>query len=465
MNKEQERRRLLAEEPIGKLLFKFSLPAITGMVVNALYNVVDRIFIGKGVGDLAIGGIFITSPLSLIFMAFSMLIGIGGNNLVSIKLGQNKKEEADKVAGNAFVLLVVVSITIAIFGSIFLKPLLNLFGASPSNFQYAYDYMKIILIGAPFQIIGMGMNNFIRGEGSPTIAMKTMLIGAITNTILDPIFIFLFKMGVEGAALATIISQALSAIWVLTYFFTGKSVLTVKKDYLKLKASIIKDILSIGVSPFSMQLAGSMVTVLLNNSLKTYGGDLANSSMAVINSIAMMVMMPVFGINQGSQPIIGFNYGAKNYDRVKETLKYAVIAATAITSIGFILTQFFPVMLYKLFISAEGDISGLSRIGVPGMRIYLAMFPIIGFQVVSSNYFQATGKPKHAMLLSLSRQVLILIPALLILPRIFGLTGVWLAGPIADFTSSMITAFFVTRSVRSLGNENNRVNNKIIEEN
>lgn len=465
MNTEQERRKLLGEEAVGKLLFKFSLPAITGMIVNALYNVVDRIFIGKGVGELAIGGIFITMPLSLILMAFSMLIGIGGNTLVSIKLGQSKKEEADKVAGNSFVLLALISLSISIIGLIFLKPLLNLFGASPSNYQYAYDYMKIILIGAPLQAIGFGMNNFIRGEGSPTIAMKTMLIGAITNTVLDPIFIFIFNMGVKGAALATIISQGLSAAWVLMYFFTGKSMLTVKKEYLKLKTSIIKDILAIGVSPFSMQLAGSMVTVLLNNSLKTYGGELANSSMAVINSIAMLVMMPVFGINQGSQPIIGFNYGAKSYDRVKETLKYAAIAATSITTLGFILTQFFPVLLYKLFISAEGNIAEISRIGVPGMRIYLAMFPIIGFQVVSANYFQATGKPKHAMLLSLSRQVLILIPALLILPRIFGLTGVWLAGPIADFISSVITGFFVIRSVRNLGNEVNPIINKTIEEN
>lgn len=465
MNKENERRKLLGEEPVGKLLIKFSLPAITGMIVNALYNVVDRIFIGKGVGELAIGGIFISLPISLIIMAFSMLIGIGGNTLVSIKLGQNRKEEADKVAGNSFVLLVLISLCISIFGLIFLKPLLNVFGASNSNFQYAYDYMKIILIGAPLQAIGFGMNNFIRGEGNPTIAMKTMLIGAISNTILDPIFIFWFDMGVEGAALATIISQGLSAIWVMRYFFGGKSMLNVKKEYLKLKLDIVKNIVLIGLGPFSMQLAGSMVTVLLNNSLKTHGGDLANSSMAVINSIAMMVMMPVFGINQGSQPIIGFNYGAQKYERVKETLKYAAIAATTITTIGFLLTQFFPVQLYKLFISKGGNIAEILKIGVPGMRIYLSMFPIIGFQVVSSNYFQATGKPKHAMLLSLSRQVLVLIPALIILPKIYGLTGVWLAGPIADLTASIITAYFVIRSVKHLGNEDNRRFNDIIEEN
>ncbi len=465
MTKEIERRKLLGEEPVGKLLFKFSLPAITGMIVNALYNVVDRIFIGKGVGELAIGGIFISMPISLIIMAFSMLIGIGGNTLVSIKLGQNRKEEADRVAGNSFILLIMASFCIAVFGLIFLEPLLKLFGTSPSNFQYAYDYMKIILIGAPLQAIGFGMNNFIRGEGSPTTAMKTMLIGAISNTILDPIFIFWFKMGVEGAALATIISQGLSAIWVMSYFFTGKSMLDVKKEYLKLKWQIVKDIVAIGVGPFSMQIAGSMVTVLLNNSLKTYGGDLANSSMAVINSIAMMVMMPVFGINQGSQPIIGFNYGAEKYDRVKETLKYAAIAATTITTLGFIITQLFPVQLYKLFISKEGNIAEISKIGVPGMRIFLSMFPIIGFQVVSSNYFQATGRPKQAMLLSLSRQVLILIPALIILPRIFGLTGVWLAGPIADFLASMITAYFVLNSLKDLGHEENARINRTIKEN
>jgi len=464
MDKENERRKLLGEEPIGRLLIKFSLPAITGMLVNALYNVVDRIFIGRGVGDLAIGGIFISMPLSLIIMAFGMLIGIGGNTLVSIKLGQNKKEEAESVAGNSLVLLMLISLFIMVFGLIFLKPLLYAFGASDSNFQYAYDYMRIILIGAPLQTIGFGMNNFIRGEGNPKIAMMTMLIGAILNTILDPIFIFKFNMGVSGAALATIIAQGASAIWVMRYFFSGKSMLKIKKEYLRLKASLVKNIIAIGMGPFSMQIAGSMVTVLLNNSLKIYGGDIANSSMAVINSVAMLIMMPIFGINQGSQPIIGFNYGAKNYDRVKETLKYAAIAATTITTLGFLLTQLFPVTLFEIFISKKGNFDEISRIGVQGMRIYLAMFPIIGFQVVSANYFQATGKPKHAMLLSLSRQVLILIPALIILPRFYGLTGVWLAGPIADFLASVITAYFVLKSLKTLGHEPDQKFNDIIKE-
>ena len=465
MNKENERRKLLGEEPIGKLLVKFSLPAITGMIVNALYNIVDRIFIGKGVGELAIGGLFISSPISLIIMAFGMLIGIGGNTLVSIKLGQDRKEEAEKVTGNSFVLLILISLCISVFGLIFLKPLLNVFGASPSNYQYAYDYMKIILIGAPLQAIGFGMNNFIRGEGSPTIAMKTMLIGAISNTILDPIFIFWFNMGCRRCRSCNYYFSRFISYMGYEIFLGGKSMLNIKKEYLKLKLEIAKDIVLIGLGPFSMQIAGSMVTVLLNNSLKNYGGDLANSSMAVINSVAMMVMMPVFGINQGSQPIIGFNYGAQKYDRVKETLKYATIAATVITTIGFLLTQLFPAQLYQLFISKEGNITEILKIGIPGMRIYLAMFPIVGLQVVSSNYFQATGRPKHAMLLSLSRQVLVLIPALIILPKIYGLTGVWLAGPISDLIASIITAYFVIKSVKNLGNEKNPKFNNIIEEN
>lgn len=465
MNKENERAKLLSEESIGKLLLQFSVPAIIGMLVNALYNIVDRIFIGRGVNQLAIGGIFVGMPISLILMAFSMLIGIGGNTLVSIRLGQNRKEDAEKITGNSVVLLLLISTVISIVGLMFLEPLLKSFGASESNLQYAIDYMRIILYGAPFQALGFGMNNFIRGEGSPKIAMMTMLIGAILNTILDPIFIFGFNMGVKGAALATIISQAVSAIWVMKYFFGGNSMLKIKKEYLKLKSSIIKEIVSIGFAPFSMQLAASMVTILLNNNLKNYGGGLATSSMGVIQSISMLILMPMFGINQGAQPIIGFNYGAKHYDRVKETLKLAIIAATAIGIAGFAFTQLLPVTLFKLFIGSEGNIDEVVRMGVPGMRIYLAMLPIIGFQVVSANYFQAIGKPKHAMFLSLSRQVLVIIPVLIILPKFLELTGVWLAGPISDIIASVITAYFVIKDLKTLGIENNPKLNNIIREN
>lgn len=443
MNEHNERTRSLGEDPVGKLLVKFSVPAIIGMMVNALYNIVDRIFIGQGVDGRAIGGIYVGMPISLILMAFSMLIGIGGNTLVSIRLGEDRKEAADRIAGNSIVLLLIISTVIAVVGLIFLEPLLKLFGASEANLGYATDYLRIILLGAPLQALGFGMNNFIRGEGNPRIAMTTMLIGAILNTILDPIFIFGFKMGVQGAALATIISQAVSAIWVMNYFFSGKSTLTIKREYLKLKWPIFKEIVSIGFAPFAMQLAASMVTVLLNTNLQNYGGDLATSSMGIINSVAMLILMPMFGVNQGAQPILGYNYGAKNFDRVKRTLFYAIVAASSISTLGFIVTRLFPIQIIQMFISDPSDLDEIIGIAIPGMKIYMMMFPIIGFQIASSSFFQATGKPLYAMFLSLSRQVIILIPTLIILPRIYGLKGVWMSVPIADITSSIITGLLL----------------------
>lgn len=458
MSKENERSKMLGEEEIGKLLLKFSIPAIIGMLVNALYNIVDRIFIGKGVGSIGIGAIFITSPVALILMAFSMLVGIGGNSLSSIKLGQGKNDESELILGNSFVLLFVISLFISITGLIFIEPLLKFFGASQAILPYSIDYMSIILIGAPIQAIGFGMNNFIRGEGNPTVAMATMLIGAITNIVLDYIFIFQFNMGMKGAALATVIAQGVSTIWVVGYFLSSRSMLHLKLENMKLKTNIIKDIFSIGFAPFSMQLAASMVTVVLNNTLGSYGGDIAISSMGVIHSITMLVLMPIFGINQGAQPIIGFNYGAGEYERVKEALKKAVIGATCVCILGFIIVQAIPNKLFNIFLGADSDLAEIIDVGVRGLRISLSMLPIIGFQIVSSNYFQATGKPKKASLLALSRQVLILIPALLILPRFLGLTGAWMATPVSDLVASILTGIFLVKDLKHLGH--NEIMNK-----
>lgn len=462
MKQQIDRAKRLGEESVGKLLLSFSIPAIIGMLVNALYNVVDRIFIGRGVSGTAIGALYVGMPVSLILMAFSMLIGIGGNTLVSIRLGQNRKEDADRIAGNAVILLAIISSVIAILGLIFLEPLLRKLGASESNLHYAMDYLRIILLGAPLQAIGFGMNNFIRGEGNPKIAMITMLIGALLNTALDPLFIFVFEMGVQGAALATIISQAVSAIWVMGYFIRGKSMLTIKREYLRLKWPIFKEIVSIGFSPFSMQLAASMVTILLNTNLQKYGGDLATSSMGVIQSVAMMVLMPIFGINQGSQPIIGYNYGAENYGRVKKALVYAIIGSTTIATIGFVATQFFPKNIIELFISDKSDLDQILGIAVPGIKTYLMALPIIGFQIVSSAFFQAIGKPKHSAFLSLSRQVIVLIPALLILPNIYGLKGIWMVGPISDTIASILTAILLFHFLRQLKQiEKDQLNNSL----
>lgn len=435
----------LKNEKISKLLLKFSIPAIVGMMVSALYNVVDRMYIGR-LGPMAMTGIGLNLPFMTILMAFSMLIGIGSGALISIKLGQNKKDEAEKILGNAFTLTIIIMSVIVILSLIFKTQLLYLFGASEATFRYADDYITIILYGAVFQGIGFGINNIIRAEGNPKIAMYTMLIGAVINIILDPVFIFVLGMGIKGAAIATIISQFVSMLWVVSHFLSGKSLITFKVKNLKLDFGIIKGIIAIGVSPFSMQIAASIVTVISNNSLKVYGGDIAIGAMTIINAVTIFFLMPIFGINQGSQPIIGFNYGAKQFKRVKEALKLAIFAATAISTLGFILTQFFTVSMIRIF----NDDPILIEATIKGMRIFLIMLPLIGFQIVSANYFQAVGKAPKAMFLSLLRQVIVLIPMLLIMPRFFGLTGVWIAGPIADFTASLITALFLYNEMKHL---------------
>lgn len=443
------RSKQLGEDKVLSLLWRFSIPAIIGMLVNALYNVVDRVFIGQGVGNEAIAGIAVSFPLTIVLMAFGMLVGIGGTSLISIRLGEQKKDEAERILGNALVLLITISLTLSILGSIFMNRLLLIFGASPVTLPYAQDYLRVILFGAVFQSVGFGLNNMIRADGSPKIAMFTMLIGGILNTILDPIFIFVFKMGIAGAAWATIISQAVSAIWVLSYFLGGRSMLKIHRHNLRLQYKIVKNIFAIGVAPFSMQIVASVLTVIMNKSLALYGGDLAISAMGIINSIAMLIMMPIFGINQGAQPIIGYNYGAKQYDRVKLTLRYAITAATSIVMVGFVVAKLFPEQLIMAF-NRDPELVAL---GARAMRIFLTMLPIIGFQVVGANYFQAVGKPKAAMFLSLSRQMVFLIPALLILPRYFALDGVFMAGPVSDLLSSLVTGLWLWREVRHLNRQ------------
>lgn len=437
----------LGEEKVSKLLLKFSIPAIVGMLVNALYNVVDRIFIGHGVGALGIAGITIGFPIMLVIMAFAMLVGIGANSLISIRLGEKKKDEAELILGNAMVLLVCISLVISAVGLIFLEPLLRIFGASEAVLPYAKEYLGVILWGTVAQTIGFGMNNFIRAEGNPRIAMFTMLIGAILNTILDPIFIFIFGWGIRGAAIATVFSQIVSAAWVLYYFLGGKSTLKVHAKNLKLRLKIVTKIFTLGAAPFLMQIAASLLNTIMNKSLNFYGGDIAISGMGIVTSISTLILMPIFGINQGSQPVIGYNYGALKFDRVKKALKLAIIAATAVSCIGFVVTRAFPVQLVGLFNRTDED---LLNFGARAISIFLSFLPIIGFQIVSANYFQAVGKPRHSAFLSLSRQVLILIPALLILPRFFGLDGVLMAGPTADLISSMVTGVFLFRELRHL---------------
>lgn len=449
------RQNQLGEEKITKLLLKFSIPAIVGMLVNALYNIVDRMFIGHipEVGNLAITGVGVTMPISTIILGFGMLIGIGTAATISIKLGQQKKDEAEKILGNAFTLIIVISLVITAIGLIWGKDILRLFGASDNTLVYAEDYMQIIFLGTIFNMMSFALTHTIRASGSPNVAMASMLIGAAVNTILDPIFIFTFGLGVKGAAIATVIAQICSAIWGINFFLGGKANLRVKIKNLKLKKEYILSIFAIGMSPFSMQIAASIVQVISNNSLKAYGGDLAIGAMTIVSSVAMIFMMPIFGLNQGMQPIIGYNYGAKKYDRVKEAIKYPQIVATIIATVGFLIIQFAPQILVKAFNSDPQ----LLEITKHGMRIYLCMIMFIGPQVIRTNYFSCTGQAKKSMFLSLLRQVLLLIPCLLILPKVslpgiglLGLTGVWMAGPVSDFLSFIITSIMFNGEMKRL---------------
>jgi len=402
---------VLGIEPITKLLLKFSIPAIIGMIVNALYNVVDKIFLGQ-VNSLAIGGVHLTYPLSLAIMAFAMLVGMGGNSLSSIRLGQGRKDQAEKILGNSFTMLIILSLLISIVIFFFLEPILIILGSKDVLLPYAMDYMKIIAIGIPFQMIGFGLNYFIRGEGSPTVAMGTMLIGAITNIILDYVFVILLGLGVKGAALATIIGQFFSFIWVLMFFFGSKSSIRITKENIKLKLHTVGEILSLGLSPFGMQIASSLVITIFNIQLAKFGNENAITAMGIVQSISTIAFMPIFGLNQGSQPILGYNFGAKKYQRVKRTLIYAIIIATIYISICYCVIMLAPELLINLFIVNASNINTIMPITVEALKVTSFVFPILGFQILSSNYFQATGKPVIGVILSLSRQLIVLLPVL-----------------------------------------------------
>ncbi len=440
------RAKLLGEEKISKLLFTFSIPAIIGMLVTALYNVVDRIFIGNAadIGKDGIAGITIGMPIMIFMMALGMLIGIGGGSLAALRLGEGKKTEADHILGNAISGIILLSFVFAVSSFIFIKPLLTLFGASDEILPYAVSYLRIILVGATFSSLTMCLNNFIRVDGRPKIAMATMIIGALINVVLDPLFIFVFKWGISGAAFATILSQLISLMWTLHYFLSGKSHMKVFLKNLRIELVLLFKIMSIGLPSFLMQVANTFVNILLNVRLSQLGGDIAISAMGIVSSLQMLLIMPILGINQGVQPIIGFNYGAKKLDRVREALKLGVLSATVISVVGFILIQSFPTFWVSLF-NRDPE---LIKLAVNALRAILLMLPIIGFQIICSSYFQAIGKANFATFLTLVRQVIILIPAILILSSQFGLLGIFFAVPLADFISALVTTFFITVEIK-----------------
>lgn len=434
----------LATENIGKLIWTYSLPAIVGTLVMSLYNIVDRVFIGQGVGPLAISGLALTFPFTILLMAFGMLVGAGAAARISITLGENNIDKAEKILANALGLTFIISGTVVAVSYIFMSDLLRLFGGSEKTIGYAEEYMRIIIPGGILSALSFGFNNIMRASGYPKKAMYTMIICALINVILDPLFIFVFHWGIQGAAIATNISYLVGTIWVLSHFLQSNSTLKFRPGNFRLKKDIVMSIISIGMSPFSMQLAATFVYVLINATLLHYGGDLAIGAFGIINSVNTLIIMVIIGLNQGTQPIIGYNFGAKNYDRMFKTLKYGIIIATGLTTIGFLIGTFIPSYMASLFTKDQE----LQAIATKALRISVTLFPLIGIPIVITNFFQSIGRAKVSIFLSLTRQFLFLIPSLLILPPIFGLNGAWVSMPVSDGLSTIvasITMFYFIR--------------------
>jgi putative MATE family efflux protein len=449
----------LGTQPVGRLLLRFSLPAITGMLVSALYNVVDRIFVGRGVNEIALGGLSLVLPLMTIHMALAMLFGVGSANMISMRLGQGRRAEAENALNHCFFLLFSVGLLSTVLGLIFMGPLLSLLGAQENSAALAYsrDYFRIILLGSSFSMVGFGFSHCTRAQGFPAVTMISMILGAGLNMILDPLFIFVLGWGVEGAAWATIISQFVSALWIVSFSLGKRAVIKLRPRSFKPSLSMVGQIMVFGSAQFLLQFIMSAVQLINNMSMGWYGaealgvengGDIALSGMTICGSIIMMILMPVFGINQGAQPILGFNYGAKRYNRVLRAYTLAAGAATAICVVGFAVVELFPRFLFGIFITESS--AALLSFAPRAMRIAVILLPLNGFQIVSTNMFVVTGRPKISIFLSMLRQFIVLIPCIFIFGRIWGLWGVVSAGPVADGFSFVLTAVMISFELRKL---------------
>ncbi|MGL5088560.1 MAG: MATE family efflux transporter [Fusobacteriaceae bacterium] len=444
----QEKHKEMGEESIRKLLIKFSLPAMIGMFVNALYNIVDRIYIGNipEIGSTAIAGVGLVFPVMIVSIGFCLLIGLGGATNISISLGKQKKDIAEKYLGNLTSLAIIIGIALSFIVILFMNSYIGKLGTSPATEPYARDYLTIVALGFPFLMVGYSTNAAVRSDGNPKISMITLLLGAVTNIILDPIFIFGLNLGVKGAAIATIISQIISAIWTVAYFTSKYSGIKLKFKNMILKWENVKNIFIIGAGPFVLQMGSSLVNLVLNSTLMKYGGDVAVGAMTIVNAVNTFILMPIFGINQGVQPILGFNYGAKFYHRVREAFILGVKGAVIISTIGFLAIQFLSKYFIIIFTSDPNLLDAASK----GLKIFTLMFPFLGFQIIAAIYFQATGKPKTTIFLSLARQVLFLIPILLIFSKIWGINGVWAAVPAADVLAVIVTFIMTKKEMKNL---------------
>ena len=438
----------LGTKPVSSLLVQYALPAIVAMVASSLYNMVDSIFIGQGVGALAISGLAITFPFMNLSAAFGAAIGVGASTFLSVKLGQRDYDIANKILGNNVMLNIIVGIIFGGLGLLFLDPILRFFGASDATLPYAHDYMVIILLGNAITHLTLGLNAVLRSAAKPRLAMCITIFTVVINAILDPIFIYTLGLGIRGAAYATILSQLLALIWQWVLFSNKKEMLHFEYSKFHLDRRIISNILSIGISPFAMNACACLVVIFINNSLQQYGGDMAVGAFGISNRIAFIFVMVTIGVCQGMQPIAGYNYGAQNYNRMLEVLKLAAIAGTAVCAVGFLIAMVFPKACARMFTTDEVLIAH----SVVAMRYIMAVFIIIGAQMVITNFFQSIGKAKISIFLSLSRQLIFLVPLLAILPKHMGLNGVWLAMPLSDAIAAIMAYAMLWFYIKRLKN-------------
>ena len=434
----------LGTESIGKLLMQYAVPAIIAMTASSLYNMVDSIFIGHGVGTMALSALALTFPLMNLGAAFGALVGVGAATLISVKLGQKDYDTAQRVLGNVFVLNILLGLAFTVIVFPFLNPILYFFGGSDETVEYARQFMEIILLGNVVTHLYLGLNAVLRASGHPKQAMYATIATVAINTILAPIFIFMFDWGIRGAAIATVSAQVIALLWQLKQFNNANELLHFRRGIFRLKRKIVFDSLAIGMSPFLMNLAACLIVILINQGLKKYGGDLAIGAFGIVNRLVFIVVMIVMGLDQGMQPIAGYNFGAKLYDRVNKVLKLTIIYATCVTTFGFLVGMLAPNLVVGIFTSdAE-----LTELSATGLRITVMFFPIIGFQMVTSNFFQSIGMAGKAIFLSLTRQMLILLPCLLILPHFFGVAGVWYSMPVSDLLASLIALVMLVYQFR-----------------
>ena len=434
----------LGNESVWSLLLQYAIPSVIAMTAMSLYNITDSIFIGHGVGALAISGLAITFPLMNLSAAFGTLVGVGASALMSLRLGQKDYVTANKILGNVLVLNMIFGLAYSAVVLLFLDKILLFFGASSETLPYARDFMTIITLGNVITHMYFGLNALMRATGNPKRSMYATIISVIINGILAPTFIFGFKWGIRGAALATVIAQTSMLIWQLSYFRNRQNYIHFEKGSFRLQRKIVTDSMSIGLAPFLMNSAGSIIIIIINQNLIRHGGDLAVGAYGVINRVASLFAMVVFGLTQGMQPIAGYNFGAKQFDRVNTVMKLTVLLATGVMTVGFVISEIFPHAVAAAFTTDEE----LVDIVVPGLRIVMVFFPIVGFQMVASTFFQSIGMAGKAIFMSLTRQVLFLLPCLLILPSIFGVKGVWYSMPAADLLASIIAAYLLVSQYR-----------------